>query len=106
MILKQKILNFLFLLRYLVALFFISITSFLFFPKFINYEKDMNFINNYLNKEYGIVIKNYSKVGYEAFPFPRLVVKDINFDIEKILKGSNGILILNLNLNNIYQIKK
>jgi len=106
MILKQKILNFLFLLRYLVALFFISITSFLFFPKFINYEKDMNFINNYLNKEYGIVIKNYSKVGYEAFPFPRLVVKDINFDIEKILEGSNGILILNLNLNNIYQIKK
>ena len=85
----SRFFKFIFFLRYLIVIFFISIAIFLIIPNFFNYEKRAGTITSYLLKNYNIEIKKYEKIRFEALPIPKIKIENvlINFDgIEKNLK--------------------
>ena len=69
---NSKLLKFIFFLRYLVAIFFVTISLFLTIPTFLNYEKKEDVIKSYLIRNYNLEISEYSNIKYKAFPLPRL----------------------------------
>lgn len=81
----SRFFKFIFFLRYLFAIFFISIAIFLIIPNFFNYEKKIGVIKSYLLKSYNIEIKNHEKISFEAIPLPKIKIENvlINFDKSK-----------------------
>ena len=73
----SRFFRFIFFLRYLVGIFFISSILFLVIPTFFNYEKRVKVLNNYLLKTYNFKISQYEKVEFKAFPLPKLIFKNI-----------------------------
>ena len=73
----SKFFRFIFFLRYLVAIFFISIVLFLTIPKFFNYEKRSNLIKNHILNNYDFEMNEYEKIEFKALPFPRLEIKNV-----------------------------
>ena len=104
-IIAQNFLKFLFLIKYLILIFFISAATFLLIPKFFDYKKDFIFINNQLINFYNIDIKKNNEVLYKIFPTPRLIIKNRLLVISNNSKISDGNILLNLRLKDIYQIK-
>jgi hypothetical protein len=104
-ILAPNFLKFIFLIKYLILLFFISTATFLIIPKFFDYKKDLIFINNQLINLYSIDIKKNHDVLYKVFPTPRLIIKNKLLIIGDNSEISHGNIILNLRLKDIYQIK-
>ena len=89
----SRFFKFIFFLRYLFLIFFVSIALFLIIPNFFNYEKKEKIIKNYLIKNYNFKIINYDTIKYKAFPVPRLELKktqinfiksDINLKVKKL----------------------
>ena len=58
--------KFLFFLRYLFVIFFVSFALFLIIPKFFDYEKKENIIKNYLLENYDLKVKKYT-LRYRKF---------------------------------------
>ena len=85
--------KFIFFLRYLVAIFFVSISLFLIIPTFFDYKKKEDFIINYLVESYDIEIVEYKTIKYKAFPVPRLLLGNVR---TKFIKSNT-----NLNVNNL-----
>ena len=78
--------SFLFFLRYLFAIFFISTAIFLIIPNFFNYEKKLKFVKNYLSKNYNLKIINYETIKFKSLPLPKLELRNVDLESEKISK--------------------
>ena len=102
----SRFFKFIFFLRYLFAIFFVSIALFLTIPTFFNYEKKDELIKNYFIKEYKIRISEYDNIKYKAFPVPRLELKkaqinfiksNVNFSVKNFKIYPKILSIYNLN---------
>ena len=78
----NKIFNFIFFLRYLLAIFFVSIALFLIIPSFFNYEKKAEIIKKSLLYNYDLKINKYDKIKFKAFPTPRLEFNNVLINFE------------------------
>ena len=74
--------KFIFFLRYLFAVFFLSIILFLFIPHIIDYKKKDKIIKKHVLESYNIDIKNYENIKYNPFPIPHLEINNTKFDLE------------------------
>ncbi len=89
----SRFFKFIFFLRYLLAIFFISISLFLVIPIFFNYEKKEDLIKNYFIENFNFEIVEYEKIKYKVFPFPRLELKKVE---TKFLNANTNLYISNL----------
>ena len=71
----SRFFKFIFLLRYLIAIFLVSSVLFLTIPIFLNHEKKIELIKNYLIENYDFEINDYENIKYKAFPLPSLELK-------------------------------
>ena len=104
-----KILKFIFFIRYLIFIFFTTITIYLLTPKFIKHEKNIDFFTNNLSLKYDLNLSEYEKIEYKIFPTPRLYLKNLNIiHKDKIFEGNIESLIIFLNFKNLlnYQNSK
>ena len=69
--------KFIFFLRYLFVIFFISVALFLFIPHFIDLKKKDQIIKSYLLESYGLKINKYEKIEYKSLPVPSLEIQNI-----------------------------
>ncbi len=78
----SSIFKFIFFLRYLIVIFFISLISFLTIPKFFDYEKRSPIIQDYLYKNHFFRIQKYKKISFQSFPTPNIEIEgaEIKFD--------------------------
>ena len=90
------IFKFIFFLRYLFAIFFVSFFLLLIIPIFLNYEKKAELIKNYLEDNYDFEINDYENIKYKAFPLPRLEYKKTQI---KFLKSNTN---FNVNYLKVY----
>jgi hypothetical protein len=74
--------NFFFFLRYVFAIFLISISLFFIIPKFFNYEKKIEIIKEYLVNYYDLELKSYSHIEFKIFPLPNLTISNIDLSIK------------------------
>ena len=95
--------KFIFFLRYLFAIFFISSTLFLIIPKFFDYDKKAHIFKDYLLKNYDLKINKFSEINFYILPVPKIVIKNVNSKFNQISSNiySNKI-ILYPKLLNIY----
>ena len=89
----SRILKFIFFLRYLFAIFFVSISLIVVIPIFFNYENKVELIKNHLLENYDFEINDYKNIEYKPFPHPRLELKKAQI---KFLKSE-----ANFNINNL-----
>ena len=73
----SKFFIFIFFLRYLITIFFISTALFLFIPNFFNYEKKAILIEKNLSKNYNLNIEKFEKIEFQSLPLPRLKFKNV-----------------------------
>ena len=78
----SRFLKFFFFLRYVFAIFLISIFFFLLIPKFFNYEKKQEIIKEYLINHYDLELSNYSSIEFNVFPLPNLSIKNMNLKVK------------------------
>ena len=90
----SKYFKFIFFLRYLIVIFFVSSALFLIVPQFLNHEKKMEVIKDYLSNSYNLQIKNYEKIEFKPLPLPTFEIKnaiiqlkssDNNFNIKNLI---------------------
>ena len=77
-----KFFRFIFFIRYLFAIFGISIALFLIIPTYFNYEKRAELIKKHLLNNYDFEIKNYEKIKFTALPLPRLEISNIQINLK------------------------
>ena len=103
----SNIFKFIFYLKYLFLIFFISLSTYLLFPKFINYSEKKVYIKKYLLQNYNLNIIDFENIKYNVLPLPYLEINNskINFyqnnykiDVKKIR--------IFLNIPNIYDFQK
>ena len=92
----SRFFKFIFFLRYLITIFFVSISLFLIIPIFLNHEKRVEPIKNYLIKHYDFEINEYENIKFKAFPLPSFEFKKTQI---KFLKSNTN---LNVNYLQIY----
>ncbi len=78
----NKFFRFIFFLRYLLAIFFISIALFLIIPSFFNYEKKAEIIKKGLLYNYNLKINKYDNIKFIALPIPSLELKNVLVNFE------------------------
>tara|TARA_B100000963_G_scaffold106767_1_gene92755 strand:+ start:822 stop:2219 length:1398 start_codon:yes stop_codon:yes gene_type:complete len=78
------IFKFIFFLRYLFAIFLISLISFLTIPNFFDYEKKYPIIKHYLYKNHFLTIKNYKRISFQSLPVPKIELKDAELIFDEI----------------------
>lgn len=74
--------KFIFFLRYLFAIFLISLGFFLIIPNFFNYEKRSQIILDHISKKYNFDIKKYENIEFEMFPLPKLNIKNVKVNLK------------------------
>ncbi len=72
-----KFFRFIFSIRYLFAIFIISIALFLIIPMYLNYEKRMDIIKTHLVKNYNFEINKFEKIKFKVFPLPNLELQNV-----------------------------
>ena len=109
----SRIIKFIFFLRYLFGVFFLSITLFLIIPKFFDYEKKANIIKNHLLDSYNLDVNSYQEINYYFFPKPKIEIKktdvkfpsiDSNLLINKIIMYPKILSIYNYDNFDTYKI--
>ncbi len=78
----SKLFQFIFFLRYLFAIFFISIAIFLVIPNFFNFNKKIEIIKEYLLKNYEFEISKYGEIQFNPLPLPNIELKDVKIHLE------------------------
>tara|TARA_B100001057_G_scaffold73493_1_gene67881 strand:- start:4097 stop:5500 length:1404 start_codon:yes stop_codon:yes gene_type:complete len=73
----SRFFEFIFFIRYLFVIFFISIAIFLIIPYFFNYEKRADLIKNNLLQDYNIKITEYQNIKFDALPLPTLTLRNV-----------------------------
>ena len=76
--------KFLFFLRYLFVIFFVSFALFLIIPKFFDYEKKENIIKNYLLENYDLKVNKHSEIKYYILPKPKIEIKNVETKSKQI----------------------
>ncbi len=74
----SRFFKFVFFLRYLFAIFFVSIALFLYIPQFFDYKKKEKIIKNNLSQSYGIEIYQMDNIKFYSFPTPRLKIRNLS----------------------------
>ena len=98
--------KFIFFLRYLFGIFFISIVLFLSIPHFFDFKKKDEVIKNYLLDSYDLKLNRYATIKYNFLPIPNLEIQNADVSIENdSLKLSVENLSIYINLLNIYNFK-
>ena len=77
-----KIFRFVFFLRYLFAIFFISLGLFLLIPNFFNYEKRSELIKKHILKKYDLEIQDYDTIKFKILPLPNLHLEKVLMNFE------------------------
>ena len=95
--------KFFFFLRHIFTIFLIAITLFFTIPKFFNYEKKQQIIEDYLINYYDLELDNYKSIEFKIFPLPNLYIKNIYLKVREkpIIFRSRNMNIF-LNFKNIY----
>ena len=103
----SSVFKFIFFLRYLLGIFFISIVLTLLIPKFFDYSKKEEIIKNYLLKSYGLNLKNYEKIKFNPLPTPNLEIHNANLGLSSSnIKFKTAKLNIYPKLISIYNYKK
>jgi hypothetical protein len=98
--------KFIFFLRYLFGIFFISIVLFLAIPHFFDLKKKDKVIKNYLLENYGIKLSSYDDIDYHSLPLPSLNFSNVGISIGKdSLQINANNLIIYPKLISIYNFK-
>ena len=71
-----KLFKFIFFLRYLFAIFFISTAIFLIIPIYFDYEKRTEVIKKHISKKLHLKLNDHKKITFNLFPTPNLEVKN------------------------------
>ena len=102
----SRFFKFIFFLRYLLIIFFISIVVFLIAPTFFDYKKKSEVIKFHLLNNYDLEISNYEKIKYNIFPLPNLEFINAQVNL-KSLKENLSVKKIKIysNLLNIYNHK-
>jgi len=74
--------KFIFYLRYLFGIFFISAVLFLFIPHFFDFKKKDAVIKSYLLKKYDIKLNKYESIKYNSLPRPYIEIKVADVGVE------------------------
>ena len=95
--------KFIFFLRYLFGIFFISIVLFLSIPNLFDHEKKGVIIKQYLLDSYNIKLNKYESIKFNSLPTPNLEIinASINFNSKKFKMRAQK-LIIYPRLLNIY----
>ena len=75
--------KFIFYLRYLFGIFFISVVFFLLIPHFFDLQKKDKIIRNHLFDSYGLTLNKYESIKYNSLPKPTLIVTNADIDIKE-----------------------
>ena len=91
----SRIFKFIFLIRYIFLIFFTATTLFLLIPKFFDYKKREAIIFQYLQKTYGLEVKNYDRMKYNSFPIPHIEINNVvsGFNSEDVNLRTSKLLI-------------
>ena len=73
--------KFLFFLRYLFGIFFISAVLFLIIPHFFDYKKKDAVIKNLLQESYDLKLIDYENIKYNSLPKPNIEIQNITAGI-------------------------
>ena len=76
--------KFIFYLRYLFGIFFISAVLFLFIPHFFDFKKKDAVIKSYLLKKYDIKLNKYESIKYNSLPRPYIEIKVADVGVRRI----------------------
>ena len=101
-----KFFKFFYFLRYLFPIFLAAIIFYILIPKFLNYEKKVAEIKNFLSENYQLELNDYSSINYNILPAPNISLNNVNFTLKKestYLKAEK--IYIFLKLNNIYNEK-
>ena len=101
-----KISKFVSYLMYILLLFLFAFFIFLLIPKFLDHQKKSIAINEYLIKNYNLKLKDFSSIEYNILPYPNLILKNVNFKINKQpIEFFSKKMRIFLNFENIYNKK-
>ena len=102
----SNIFKFLFYLKYLFLIFFVSSLAYISAPKFINFQSKQVYIKKYLNQNYKLKIKDIEKIQYNIFPLPNLEIANstLNFNNSDLLIKAKSIHIF-FNILKIYDFQ-
>ena len=99
--------KFIFLLRYLLGVFFVSAILFLTIPHFFDFKNKDSFIKDHLFESYGLVLNNYDNIKYSSLPTPSLKFQNANLSTQE---GAIQMNVASLDIYpksyNIYNFKK
>ena len=94
-------------LKYLILTLILIIIFFLQLPKLFEFEDKIPLIKKDLQKSYDIQLESYEKLKYSILPSPNLSIINPKFYfVKNNLKSTDGILIMSINLFDIYNFKK
>ena len=98
--------KFLFFLRYLLGIFFISLFLFLSIPYFFDLKKNERIIKNYLLESYGLTLNRFENIQYNLLPTPNFEIQNADIDIgEDLIRMDVESLTIYPKLLNIYNYK-
>ena len=91
----SRIFKFIFFIRYLFLIFFTATILFLLIPKFFDYKKREAIIFQYLQKNYGLDVRNHDEIKYNSFPIPHFELSNVvsNFYSEDVDLSTGKLLI-------------
>ena len=81
----SRFFNFIFFLRYLLAIFFVAIVFLISIPQFFDYKKKEEIIKVYLSKNYGLDVQKIGVIKFESLPVPRLQLKNVHANFYSIM---------------------
>lgn len=73
--------KFIFFLRYLLAIFVVSLGVFVAIPYFFDYEKRAKTLKEFLFNNYGFKLKDYETIKFNFFPLPNLNIQSASLNI-------------------------
>ena len=95
--------KFIFLIRYLFLIFFLSFALYLIIPKFFDYEKNIDIFKSYLLKKYEIEVKRHASINFDFFPIPKIEINNAEIKLTQISsKISSNKIILYPSMLSIY----
>ncbi len=100
----SRFFKFFFFLRYVIAIFLISISLFILIPKFFDYEKRQEMLKQYLFNYYNLKLNNYESITFNILPLPNLSISNASLTTKNettLLETKN--LNIFLKIKNIYR---
>jgi len=79
----SKFFQFIFFIRHLFTIFFVSLSIFLIIPNFFDYKKKSEIIKIYLSESYGLDVESLENIKFNSLPVP-------NFEIQNSIMKLNS----------------